>query len=141
MADISSYIEKLENAVYGEEVRGALVGLAENFNVRIGDGLFFVAEYGVTSHAEILEAVNSGKLVVAIRNRLLYFLCQIPTDSGGSAAFNRISNNGYQFIIIYCSPANRWSSSTSSLATQSWATTKINTAVSNAITAAIEGSY
>ena len=141
MVDISSYIEKLENAVYGEEVRGALVDLAVNFNNRIGDGLVFVAEYGVTTHAEIVEATNSGKIVIAIRNKLLYLLCQAPSSGGTKAAFSRVTSGGYQTTVISCSSSNTWSSSTTTLATQSWVTNKVNNAINDAITAAIEGSY
>lgn len=141
MVDISSYIEKLANAVYGEEVRGALIELAENFNNRIGDGLIFVAQYNTTTHAEILEAVNKGKIVLAIRSNLPYLLCQAPTVGGTKATFARLSSNGYQAAIISCTISNTWSASTSTLATQSWVTSKVNSAIESAITAAIEGSY
>lgn len=141
MVDISSYIEKLENAVYGEEVRGALVDLAVNFNNRIGDGLIFVAEYGVTTHAEILEAVNKGKIILGFRAKLPYLLCQAPTTGGTKATFARLSSNGYQIASMSCSNTNTWSASTTTLATQSWVTTKVNTSIDDAITAVIEGSY
>ena len=141
MVDISSSIEKLKRAVYGEEVRGALVDLAEDFNNRIGDGLIFVAEYGVTTHAEILAAVTEGKLVFAVRSRLLYVLCQTPTASGTRASFCRVTSTGYQVSFISCTSTNAWSSSITTLATQAWVNTKVSTAIDGAITAAIEGSY
>ena len=140
MVDISTYIDTLENAIYGKEVRGALIALAEGFNDRIGDGIF-VAVYGTTTHSEILEAVTAGKIVYAMRSNLPYILAQVPTSSGTRATFARVSNNGYQISLIFCSSADSWSTSTYTLATQAWVTTKINTAIDNAITAAIEGSY
>lgn len=141
MVDISGSIEKLKHAVYGEEVRGTLVDLARDFNERIGDGLIFVAEYGVTTHAEILAAVTKGKLIFAIRSNLLYMLCQAPTASGTRASFCRVTSIGYQAAFVSCTSTNAWSSSTTTLATQGWVNTKISTAIDSAITAAIERSY
>ena len=141
MVDISTQIEKLRNAIYGEEVRGTLIDLAEDFNNRIGDGLIFIAEYGVTTHAEIMEAVNKGQAVLALRNKVPHVLCQTPNSSGGSANFVRLSSAGYQVVVISCSKSNAWTSSNITLATQSWVTSKINTSIESAITTAIEGSY
>ena len=140
MVDISNYIETLKNAIYGEEVRGALIALAEGFNDRISDGIF-VADYGTTTHAELLAAVAAGKIVYAVRGDLPYILVQVPTPGGTRAAFARVANNGYQIAMIFCSSANVWSNSAYTLATQAWVTSRINAAIDNAITAAIEGSY
>lgn len=40
----------------------------------------FIAEFNVTTHADIVQAVNDGKLVVARRNNVLYNISSYETD-------------------------------------------------------------
>lgn len=46
MADISKEIQDFREAVYGEEVRGSMISLAEKLNAEVEDGTGKVTEYG-----------------------------------------------------------------------------------------------
>lgn len=139
MADISSDITALKEAIYGKEVRGALVSLAEGFNDRIGGGLY-IAVYGKTSYEDILAAYNAGKMVLAERNGICFKMTISPAQNAGRVSFTGVVSSS-TIQTVNCSYASAWSYSYAVLATQSWVNSKIDAAIGSAITAAIEGSY
>lgn len=139
MADISTYIDTLENAIYGEEVRGALIALAEGFHERVGDGIY-IANYDETSYEELLAAFKAGKMILAKRNHVYFTMMITPAHNTGRVSFVGFTNSS-SVLILTCTQNSVWSYSATPMATQSWVTSKINTAIDSAVTAAIEGSY
>lgn len=71
MADISKEIKDFQDAVYGEEVRGSMISLAEKLNAEVEDGTEKVTEYGKaeTSRAQAETArVNAENARVTAEN-------------------------------------------------------------------------
>ncbi len=77
-------------------------------------GGVFMATYGTTTLQEIIDAYKSGKDVVVTYGKDIYDLITIPSDTSGSASFQRrvSDNNGYattSFSFLGLDTSNTWS--------------------------------
>lgn len=63
----------------------------EQVKQNLGTAEVFIAEYGVTTHAELQEAYNAGKVLFCQDGSYLAHLYQVT--AGGSYAFYRVTNN------------------------------------------------
>lgn len=141
MTDITGYIEQLNTAIYGEEVRGALVAISEELDARTrgggSDSEFFFAEYGMTPYSDMLNARHANKAILLKRNGSFYFAITPPSTQTGKVVFAGLVSPADTIETVTCTSKDVWSYSQVNYATKTWVTQQINAAV----TSAIGGSY
>lgn len=115
MADISEYIEQIENAVYGEEVRSSIVNSLQAINDEVNK-----EAYSVTLAAEDWEEDEDGYLVQEIENEnvtadstVLVAMQTVPTGLNLEAAANysniyhaTVHDGGIKFYILEAAGAD-----------------------------------
>ena len=100
----------------GHSVGSQSNGLTVDWNGEITDGygmhLPFIAVYGVTTFAEITEAVNAGKMVFMKDNNNCYY-SYIWTESSNKHWFGRFQANPLmpRNIYVVCNLDNTWDGS------------------------------
>lgn len=77
-------------------------------------GGVFMATYGTTTLQEIIDAYKSGKDVIVTYGKDIYDLITIPSDTSGSASFQRrVSDNNScattSFSFLGLDTSNMWS--------------------------------
>lgn len=137
MTDITGYIEQLNTAIYGEEVRGALVAISEELDARTqggeSDSEFFFVQYGTTPYSEILNAYRSNKAILLKRNGGLYSAVTPPGLQTGKVVFAGIVSPADTIETLTCTSKDVWSSSRITIADKTWVTQQINSAVNSVI--------
>lgn len=105
------------------ELSAEVSGLSEKIeNLPSGESSVFEAEHGVTTYDEVVEAKNTGKFVICIKDRLTYHLSYVSEDL---AYFTTIRGNVSYYTYIN-KATNKWTDGLSTLEQLSNKTTTIS---------------
>jgi len=91
----------------------------ENLEEKIlnpNNSTIFVAEYGVTTTAEVYAAKTAGKQIFANKNGIYYPLVGGGNTSTGASAYALVDGSGYVINILRLANPSTWTSSSMTLA-------------------------